>query len=242
MIENQIYEKALYIFKELLNARGMIKNTKETKQLFSDYADAQIHSELMNIASIMDVDIFKGVGVIYMYPKYSSQFSYKNADVRAELSSKSRNNQVYLSYIILLCFMDMIYGGESEMKKKQDFVIKDNLIKKVKEFLPSQDNYEMDIDEKYNYNYSAACKLWNQLIDENLDKDKAEGINTKSGIIDFAMRLFLNSNLIEIEKDIQVKYSPTIKLDDYIRQGALNIERFNEVLSIAKEINDGKDK
>lgn len=227
---NENLKKASEIFSELLKHKGKIVRDKNTSIYFVWYADPDVKDYLEVLLESNELKIFQQNDTLYMYALEQSPFAIKESDIKS--SSRFPNNKyVYLSNIIFFVFLSEIYSGDGQMKIIRESISVEQLQKSVTDFLTKTTISE---EEEINYgvNFRTSAEIWEPMLNENPDSNAA-GTKSKLQFIKLSMQYYSSdaANLVNYNSELET-YSPTIKLKDFISHGELNVERFNELLSL----------
>ena len=224
------YKSAMEIVTNLLKSNGERTRCKETSELFSNYHDVDVKECLYDIEEQFGIKIFLTSDMMYCYAVTGSPFSFTEADLKKHTSFQT-NSEVYLAYIILFIFIKEMFGGENEFKRLREYITVDALCNSIDTFFTVAEDVE-DIDGSVGMNFMSSAKVWNSLIVSDSD-EKKEDKHTKNGFLKKTMQFYISDKAKLVIKDgpsERLHYYATRKLEDFIVNGQLNIDRFNEIM------------
>lgn len=219
-------EKAALLFSTLVENGGKIERNKETNELFQYYYNPEIKESLNVLIDSFKLGIFAGDNSLYLFPKNDSIFAYNTSDVKKAIRGANTNPQVYLAYIILLVFIVEIYGGENDFNKTRNFISENMLVEKIDKTFKTVEAEDV-LDDDVGLNFHAASLCWKSL----LSNDNKTSSTSKVGFVHSSMMFFEDKASLIFRNDDtgETHYYPTQKLEDFVKSGNFDMERFEEV-------------
>ncbi|MCR4991969.1 MAG: DUF6063 family protein [Lachnospiraceae bacterium] len=219
-------DEALKLYRELLK-KGYIAQ-KDSQALWEYVEDADVFDELSEMGKVLDFDIVRAQGRIYMVPTQNNEIFLKNRmDYRADLkTSEIRNRDLYLFNYFEIYLIYLFFRGENADAQVMTFITKDELIKSFTEHCKTITSQSIDDDDATN-DYSANFRLLAQVWLSKKEGDPASRkIEDRNGILNRVIIRLKADELFTVTDNGIIR--PTTKLIDLMPY-VLRKERVQEI-------------
>lgn len=189
------FEYAAKIIVHLLEKTEM--NEKDNRELILKYFNNdQIRNIVETFAEEANLELYHNVydDYICVIPKTPRGiFSYNKTDIyeKYKLDKESYELFVYFTFVIFYLFFDL---NEDNFKVEKLMQASNEKIEKIK-----SDLEEIDINEKYNWNFNGILKSWEKFKDApgtEITKLRAN-IKSKTGILKKTLNILHEEKIIE---------------------------------------------
>ncbi|MBR6475382.1 MAG: hypothetical protein IKS98_08020 [Lachnospiraceae bacterium] len=216
----------LKLYRELLK-KGYISQ-RDSQVLWNYVEDVDIYDELCEMGKVLDFDIIRAQGRIYIVPTENNEIFLKNRmDYRADLkTSEIRNRDLYLFNYFEIYLIYLFFRGENADAQVMTFITRDDLIKTFTEHCKTITSQSIDDDDStnaYSENFRLLAENW---LGKKEGDPASRKIEDRNGIVNRVMIRLKADELFNITESGIIR--PTTKLIDLMPY-VLRKERVGEI-------------
>lgn len=216
----------LKLYRELLK-KGYISQ-RDSQILWNYVEDVDVYDELCEMGKVLDFDIIRAQGRIYMVPTENNEIFLKNRmDYRADLkTSEIRNRDLYLFNYFEIYLIYLFFRGENADAQVMTFITRDDLIKTFTEHCKTITSQSIDDDDStnaYSENFRLLAENW---LGKKEGDPASRKIEDRNGIVNRVMIRLKADELFNITESGIIR--PTTKLIDLMPY-VLRKERVGEI-------------
>ena len=216
----------LKLYRELLK-KGYISQ-RDSQILWNYVEDVDVYDELCEMGKVLDFDIIRAQGRIYMVPTENNEIFLKNRmDYRADLkTSEIRNRDLYLFNYFEIYLIYLFFRGENADAQVMTFITRDDLIKTFTEHCKTITSQSIDDDDStnaYSENFRLLAENW---LGKKEGDPASRKIEDRNGIVNRVMIRLKADELFNITESGIIR--PTTKLIELMPY-VLRKERVGEI-------------